>query len=233
MKPCAPVVRALLCGLGTGSSPVEETWASSPAASPVHVSHDSRGPWVNCPESQRQALGETDKLASGGQGSSLMHPLKGERETQGSVQEDTGGGLGKGSRSSFMFPVHEKLADARWQGYSQRAEGSWSLHIWKASGRGQSANASGFRGRRAYPAERAACEWPAARACGRTAVGGSPAGASGFSSVSVQSHAKVEIITKRQKRTGEAGERRGECATTKGSLAGNQETKCTWTKSSA
>lgn len=36
-----------------------------------------------------------------------------------------------------MFPVHQKSADVCWQGYSQRAEGGWGLHIWKSFGRGR------------------------------------------------------------------------------------------------
>lgn len=51
------------------------------------------------------------------------------------------GELGKENRCcrrySFMFPVHQKSADVCWQGYSQRAEGGWGLHIWKSFGRGR------------------------------------------------------------------------------------------------
>lgn len=63
---CSALLTAtvFLCSSKTGTSPAEKIQFFSPAANPIGIFNGSRGALVSCPESQEQAWGKTDKLAS-------------------------------------------------------------------------------------------------------------------------------------------------------------------------
>lgn len=126
-------------------------------------------------------------------------------------------------------------------GLQSQNRGGWSWHIWNSFGRGQSSNALCFSCFQTYLAMQAVAGegrgqpfWvPWASLQGKPYL-------SRWVFLYISSVTwKVEIITwkfkkkGRKKGTREGRVQRGECATTERSLARNQETKCSWTQSSA